>query len=136
MPVRTSEIISKTLDAFPAPIMRHLAILWSAKVILADTLLHAGNYCDDGVIGAGVAFDTVLKQLQPEPGELCKLQTRDGRMQDGMRLKHSLFRPLRGISLTPWQANVYRAALHTAEIQLRHLYDSANVYADYFVGES
>jgi hypothetical protein len=127
--------IEKTLNTIPAPVMRHLTILWSAKEILADILLHRGNYDADSETGAGMAFDAVLRQIQAETAELVKLRTHDGRTQDGMRLKRSLFRPLKGISLTPWQARVYQAALHTAELQLRRLHDSSYVFPEHFTRE-
>jgi hypothetical protein len=112
--------------------MQHLATLWAAKAILADVAQNKGKYCDDGEIGAGEAADVVLGLLEPEPNELVKIQTKDGRSMDGIQLKRKLFRPRTGISLTPWQDRVYRAALTTAEIQLRRMYDSVEAYPDVF----
>ena len=123
----SSSVIGKTLTNLPGAAMHHLTVLWSAKVILADVATCPGHYCDDGRIGADTAAHVVLEQLAEDPIELCKVHRKDGSALDGVRLKKALFVPKRGISLTPWQMRVYRSALQTAELQLRHFCDSKDL---------
>jgi hypothetical protein len=123
----TSSVIGKTLNNLPGAAMHHLTVLWSAKAILADVATCPGHYCDDGRMGADSAAHVVLGQLVVDPLELCKVTYPGGRLMDGVKLKKALFVPVRGVRLNSWQMQVYKAALHTAEIQLRGLCDTANL---------
>jgi len=125
--ILTEGTIGETLNSLPGAAMHHLTILWSAKAIQVDLEKNPGHYCDDGRIGADSASDVVLSQLVDPPTELCKVHRKDGSALDGVRLKKALFVPKRGISLTPWQMRVYRSALQTAELQLRHFCDSKDL---------
>jgi hypothetical protein len=100
----------------PAPVVRHLAYLQCGKIALSEAIFQ--NSGDDAWCGAHDAAMGILGQVVKEPVEL----KRCGRM-DGVFLKRSLFRQLK-TTLTPWEAQVYQAALNTAEIQMRRLHDS------------
>jgi len=115
MSVGRSTEIQTTLDKMPGAAIRHLTVLQCAKIAMVER----DKAFDDAWCGAQDAGTSILKQLGTEPVELCN-------GMQGVRLKKALFRPLRGVSLTPWQLAVYRAGLRMAEIQLRWLHDSNN----------
>lgn len=116
MSIRRGTLIGDTLDRLPAPVMRHLTHLQDGKLALSKAIFQ--NSGDDAWCGADDVARGILSQVVEEPTEL----RRCGRL-DGVFLKKSLFRP-RKATLTPWEALVYQAALNTAEIQMRRLYDS------------
>ena len=135
MPLKSvaKAIITETLEGLPALAMHHLTVLWSGKIALiaADDKTQGA----DGQDGAGQAAHAVLTQLTEDPVELVRLQTADGRVMDGVRLKSVLFEPLAVLELTPTQSLCYQAALNTAETQMRGLFDSLKLYPNEYVGE-
>ena len=128
MSLRRSTVILDTLDKMPAPAIRHLTILQCGKLALNISRKNADQHQQEASCGAEDAATNILQQLG-EPTEMFRYQVKDGRSLDGVRLKRTLFRPIRGISMTPWQCAVYRAGLHTAEILMRRLSDSDLIYA-------
>lgn len=116
MSLKRGTLIGDTLDRMPAPVVRHLAYLQCGKIALSKAVFK--NSGDDSWCGADDVAQGILGLIIDPPGEL----KRCGRL-DGVFLKRALFRP-RKVLLTPWEATVYQAALNTAEIQMRELYDS------------
>jgi hypothetical protein len=128
MPVRKSTIIGDALDQMAAPLVRHLTILQCGKMALAEAVRAEDSNQREASCGASDAADSVLGLLgDPDPIELVRM----GRLE-GVRLKRKLFRPLRGVPLTPLQDAVYRAGLHTAEIQMRRLCDSDKLHPEVY----
>jgi hypothetical protein len=122
MPVRKSTVIGDTLDKLASPLVRHLTILECGKQALAVASKNGQAGQTDASCGASDAAEAILGLLCDDPVELARI----GRM-DGIRLKRKLFRPVRGVSMTPLQDAVYRAGLHTAEFQMRWLFDSKDL---------
>lgn len=117
MPVQRGNVIGDALNSMPAEVTRHLTILQCAKLGLPHTKFK--NSGDDTWSGASDVVEVILEQICDQPTVIKRI----GRL-DGVYLNKLLFKPIRGVQLTPLQARVYQSALDTAEIQMRRLYDA------------
>jgi len=129
MPVRKSSenTLGKILEGLPSAATRHLIILQCGKYALAEAAKAEDANQPEAASGANDAAMAVLLQLGEDPVELKRF----GRLE-GVRLKTSLFKPLKGLDLGPREQMVYQAALDTAEVQMRRLYDSNYRYPEVF----
>jgi len=129
MPVRKSHenTLGKILEKLPASATKHLTILQCGKYALYESY-KANQFSQvEAACGADDAAMAILSQLEKDPVELKKF----GHIE-GVRLKKSLFRPIQNFPLGPKERMVYQAALTTAEVQMRKLFDSNQKYPEVF----
>lgn len=115
-----SKTIGDLLDSLPAPATRQLTTLHCAKLALAKAVeaesLYGPLSAEAGVLRT--LADRLLEPLRPQSQDLSyELRHLIDELRNDNR---SLFKPLPGMQLSAQQEAVYRAALCTVEIQIKH----------------
>jgi hypothetical protein len=114
MLIKQGNLIGDVLDKMPVSVTRHLTYLQCGKLALSKAIFK--NSGDDAWCGANDVAMEILYQITDHPTKMNK-------SLDKIFLSKSLFEPQK-VTLDPFKSMVYQAALNTAEIQMRRLYDS------------
>jgi hypothetical protein len=131
MSLRNSTLIGDTLLKLPANLVRHLIILECAKLALKVYKQEIDQNQPEASCGASDVANNILEQLYNEPTELFRYKL-NGNEIDGVRLSSELFKPVNidNLNLSTFESEVYGAALYTAELQMRPLYDCDLIWGD------